>query len=135
MRSGGPRSDGSQPGTDPGAFLGGFVMQEIQRYRAPSGLSPTDTRRLGRSLARIQAETALDVAQVDRVAEIQTVRAEAIAQVGAHAMQSVALLSQLEQQLALTVPMASGRLQAIADMTALGVADVVADTTWKVKRC
>ena len=42
-------------------------------------------------------------------------------------------LSQLEQQLAGLVPMATGRLQALGDMAALGMADVVSDTVRKVR--
>jgi hypothetical protein len=44
------------------------------------------------------------------------------------------MVSQFEAQLGQVCPMAVSRLQGIADMTALGIAEVVADTVRKVGR-
>jgi hypothetical protein len=71
---------------------------------------------------------------VEAEAEVQVATVDAMSYVGRRAMQDVALVSQLEQQLALAVPMASGRLAAIADVTALALTDVVADTARKLRR-
>jgi hypothetical protein len=49
-------------------------------------------------------------------------------------MQDAALLSSLEQQLALSVPAASGRLAAIADVAAFALTEVVADTPSMLRR-
>jgi hypothetical protein len=70
----------------------------------------------------LEAETDLQAATVD-----------ALSYVSRRALQDVALLSQMEQQLATTVPMASGRLAAIADITAMGLSSVVADTAHKLR--
>ena len=43
------------------------------------------------------------------------------------------MLSQLEHQLANLVPLAASRLQAIADMTCLAVAEVVGDTLHRLR--
>jgi hypothetical protein len=48
-------------------------------------------------------------------------------------MHDVTMLSQLEVQLSAVVPSATPRLQGIGDITALAMADVVAETIRKVK--
>ncbi|CAN0307462.1 unnamed protein product, partial [Phaeothamnion confervicola] len=69
-----------------------------------------------------------DIARVNATARVQAEKAHAVGYVGSQGMQAVALVSQQESQLAQLVPLATGRLQAIADMTALGIAEVVATT-------
>lgn len=99
------------------------------------GLLPRDARTTGRGLSHLRGQSALDVARVDAVAELQAVKVEAVAQVAGRALQATALAAQLEQQLSQAVPLAAGRLQAIGDMAALQTIDIVADTAWKLKRC
>jgi hypothetical protein len=70
---------------------------------------------------RIEARGDLRLAQIDTEAEVMAGKADAINYVGWRALQNVALLSQMEQQLAQAVTLASGRLAAIADMTALAM--------------
>ena len=48
-------------------------------------------------------------------------------------MQANALVSQLEGQLAQLVPLATTRLQAIGDMTALATVEIVQDTVRRIK--
>ena len=90
-------------------------------------------RSTGRALGRIDGQTQLGLAQIDQAAELQSRRVDAIGYVGKRALHEVAMLSQLEQQLSALVPMATGRLQALGDMAALGMADVVSDTVRKVR--
>ena len=91
-------------------------------------------RRRSRAVARVDAGNEVRLARLDAEAEVQAAPADAVTYVGRRAMQDVALLSQLEQQLALAVPMASGRLAAIADVAALALTDVVADTARRLRR-
>ena len=49
-------------------------------------------------------------------------------------MQTVAMVSQLEGQLGMACPLAVSRLQGIADMTALSLAEVVSDAARKMGR-
>lgn len=105
-------------------------MSTIQPYRP----SPIEARRISRGLSRLAVETGLAVAGVEARAEIDAAVIDGIAYVGQRAMQDVALLTQLEQQLAAAVPLAASRLQAIGDMTALGMADVVAGTARRLGR-
>lgn len=112
------------------------MSMELSRYTPRSlALSPSDARRVGRGLSRLEGQSSLDVARIDHVAELQIAKVEAVAQIGVRAQQSVALVTQMEQQLTQTVPLAASRLQAIGDLTALALAEVVADTTWKLKKC
>ena len=58
---------------------------------------------------------------------------DGIATIGATAMRNVAMVSQLEQQLAQAVPLATSRLQAIGDMTAFAMADAVSSSARRIR--
>ena len=107
-------------------------MSELSLYRA-GGLGLRESRRVARDLDRLDAQGHVQIAVIDHQADLQAARVQAIGYVGKRAMHEVALLSQLEGQLAALVPMATGRLQALGDMAALGMADVVSDTVRKVR--
>lgn len=66
---------------------------------------------------------------------MQLAKTDAVTQVGGRALQRVAMLSQLEQQLAQSVPIAATRLQGIADLTTMGVGEVVLDSVYRLRRC
>lgn len=68
------------------------------------------------------------MAVLEARARIEAARAQAIGYVGQQAMQAVAMVSQMEGQLAQLCPLATTRLQGIADMTAFSIAQVVGDT-------
>lgn len=98
-------------------------MSNLQSYE-PFGPSA----RVGRALTRINSGTDVAVARLRAGAEIEAARIDGVASVAAKALHDVALLSQIEQSLALAVPHASGRLAAIADLAAVSMAGVVADS-------
>lgn len=108
-------------------------MAEIMPYESRSLMRRSDSRQLNRNLVNLSAGVTMETARIEAAAQLQSVRAEAVNYVGKRAMQQVAMMSQLEQQLALMAPMASGRLQAIGDMTALSVAEVVSDTLRRMR--
>jgi hypothetical protein len=93
-----------------------------------------ESRYAGRALARLDSQTEFGIAEIESTAEMQATRVMAVAYVGKRAMHEVAMISQLEQQLAAVVPMATSRLQAIGDIVALQTAEVVADTVRQVGR-
>lgn len=109
-------------------------MTSLDLYR-DAALSRMDSRRAGRSLARMDGHTVLSLARIDQVTDLALAKTDSVAHVGGHAMQRVAMLSQLEQQLAQTVPLAASRLQGIADLTTMGVGEVVVDTIHRMRRC
>jgi hypothetical protein len=98
------------------------------------GMARRGSRPAGRALSRLDDQTEVGIALIESQAELQATRVMAVSYVGKRAMHEVAMVSQLEQQLATLVPMATGRLQAIGDMVALSAADVVADTVRRVHR-
>ena len=108
-------------------------MGSIERYGSP-GLTRFEQRSSGRAMARLESSTEIGLANIEVQATLQVAKADAVAYVGRAGMQAVAMVSQFEQQLGQMCPMAVTRLQGIADMTALGVAEVVADTVRKVSR-
>lgn len=108
-------------------------MSNIEQYRTTS-VTRGISRQVGRSLARIEGNTSLDIARVEARADIQNAQVEAMAAVTQRGLQGVAFISQVEQQLSQTVPLAASRLQGIADIGALGISQVVMDTANKLRR-
>ncbi len=96
-------------------------MSSIQRFTPPN-------ERVTRALSRLSDDTSVTTARTMARAELEAVKVDAVATVAAKAMSDVALLSQMEQSLAQTVPHASGRLATIADLAAISMAEVVAST-------
>jgi hypothetical protein len=91
-------------------------------------------RRVGRELARLDADARLSIAHVEQEANVQTARVHGLGYVGKQALHEAAILSETEQQLCRLVPEAAGRLTAIADMTALGLAEIVTETAHRLGR-
>lgn len=92
------------------------------------------SRQTARDLAAINHSADVVSARVAAAGEIQQARVDAVARTGAYAMQQVALLAQMQQQLALAAPAASGDLDFIKSMTTVGIGQVVADTGRAVNR-
>jgi hypothetical protein len=93
-------------------------------------------RSVGRSLAHIDNQTTVELAKIEQVAELQVARLHGLTFVGSQAMHGVAMVSQLEGQLAQLIPLATTRLQGVADVYAFCVAQVVVDTLHRMSgRC
>lgn len=88
----------------------------------------------GRAVARLQAQTQLGMARIAQQAALQVTRVEAVACVCRRGLFEAALVTQCEQSLAALVPLAAGRLQAIADVATLSIAEVISDTVRRVIR-
>lgn len=101
---------------------------------AASGAIERQSRYAGRTLSRLDTQTDIEVAKIDQAAEIQATRASAVGYVAKRAMQEVAMLSQMEAQLSMLVPLAVSRLQAIGDIAAMSQAEVVSQTVRRVLR-
>ncbi len=69
-----------------------------------TGVARRESRYSGRALARIDSQTELGLAEIESQAELQAARVMAVGYVGKRAMHEVAMISQLEQQLATLVP-------------------------------
>jgi hypothetical protein len=92
-----------------------------------------EDRRVGRELAKLDAQSRLALAHVEASADVQVARVHRLAYVGKQALHAAALVSEVEQQLCRVVPEASGRLTAIGDITALGLAEIVTDSVRQVR--
>jgi hypothetical protein len=98
-----------------------------------NGLAPL-SRGAGRALAHLSDQTVVAVATVQaRVVHEEAVM-DGIAQLGSRALQHVAMVTQLEQQLTQLVPLAASRLEAIGTVTALAMATELSDTARKLSR-
>jgi hypothetical protein len=106
------------------------VSSSIEQYRGGTGVS----RRTGRTLSQIESRTCTEIARVEGRADIQAAQVDAMAAVTQRGLQGVAFISQVEGQLGQTVPLAVSRLQAVADIGALGVGQIVMDTANKLRR-
>lgn len=81
--------------------------------------------RANREISRIVDRTEIAVITTAAAATVEHARLDAIDEVAARGLQGVALVTQLEQQLAQAVPLAASRLQAIGDMHALATAQEI----------
>ncbi len=95
-------------------------------------LSKREERTLGRQFSRLEQHRAVGMARIETQAQMESAKVHAIGYVGQQAMQAVTMVSQMEGQLGAACPLAVTRLQGIADMTALSIAQVVADTARKI---
>ena len=91
-------------------------------------------RHVARDLARIEGHTSVQIAWAQGEADVQAAQVDAVAAVAQRAMQGVAFVSQIELQLGQAVPLAVTRLQAIGDLAALSMGQVVTDTVTKLRR-
>jgi hypothetical protein len=90
--------------------------------------------RQSRALGRLDDRTDLAVAEIQANTDLQIARVQAVGYVAQQGMQVVAMASQMEANLATLVPAAVSRLQAIGDLMALEVADVVSQTVRRIGR-
>ena len=97
-------------------------------------LARREDRALGRQLARMEQHSAVGMARIELQAQLESTKAHAVGYVGQQAMQAVTMVSQMEGQLGQACPLAVTRLQGIADMTALSIAQVVADSARRIGR-
>ncbi|MBN7550305.1 hypothetical protein DDJ91_12575 [Mycobacteroides abscessus] len=91
-------------------------------------------RRVHREVALIEANLAVRQTAVDAAGELQRAKLGAIASAGGYAIQQAAIVSQIQQQLALACPTASGDLDVLKTLTVMGMGQVVVDTAAKVNR-
>jgi hypothetical protein len=108
-------------------------MSNIVPASSTALVASRQSRYTGKALARLDSHTEIEMAKIESTAELQVGRVMALTYVGKRAMHEVAMLSQLEQQLATLVPMATSRLQAIGDIVALEAADLVADSVRRLR--
>ena len=97
-----------------------------------TGISKREDRILGRHLGRLDQQKTMGLARLEVQAQLESAKAHAVGYVGQQAMQAVTMVSQMEGQLGQACPLAVTRLQGIADMTALSIAQVVADLPRKL---
>lgn len=105
-------------------------MSNIQPYH---GGGAQVSRRANRALDGLSDQTVVQVAKVQQRALVQSAKADAVAYVGATALQHVAMVSQLEGNLAQLVPLATTRLEAVANSVALALAEVVVETASRMR--
>lgn len=109
-------------------------MSELMRYSQPGEISTRAERRVSKSISRIAERSVVRSAQIEAEARAQEDKLDAIARVGARALNNTALLSELEVSLARVVPAATSRLESIADIATLASAQVMMDAAQKLGR-
>lgn len=92
------------------------------------------SRAAGRAMDRINAGASVTVARVNARADVQASKVDAASGVTQRALQGAAYVTQVEQQLAQAVPLAASRLQAIGDIGALGLTQLVMGTINELHR-
>lgn len=90
-------------------------------------------RAMSRELEGLERSQQLAVARIESQAQIEATRVHAVGYIGQQAMHAVTMVSQLEGQLAQLCPLATTRLQGIADITAFALAQVVSDSVRRLR--
>jgi len=106
-------------------------MSQIQPYGP--GASPAAFSRQSREIARVVNRSEVAVIKTAAAAHEADARLDAIDHIAGRAMQGVAMVGQLEQQLAQLVPLGTSRLQAVSDMHALLSVNELADFRRRLK--
>jgi hypothetical protein len=117
-------------------------MSSLEPYypNLPLTASPLDVfgsrvnRQARRGLAAVDANTVVRRAHIDAEADLVKEKIDAIAGVGGYALQRAALVNQMQQQLALACPAASGDLDFIKSLTMMGIGQTVTDAARIVGR-
>jgi hypothetical protein len=99
---------------------------------AGTGISKREDRALGRHQGRLDQQKTMGLARLEVQTQMEAAKAHAVGYIGQQAMQAVTMVSQMEGQLGQACPLAVTRLQGIADMTALTIAQVIADSARKL---
>jgi hypothetical protein len=86
-----------------------------------------------RMLDRVDRETDLKLALVQREVETEAAKVDGALRVAGKAAQGVAVLSQMEQQLTEMVPMATSRVAFVVDRTVLEIGEMVSDTCYRLR--
>jgi hypothetical protein len=86
-----------------------------------------DSRRAARQISRYQANAEVRIASTDTETDVSIAKVESATAVTGSAMMSVTRLEVAIKNLEMQAPGVAGRLQMLADMHALNVADVMAD--------
>jgi len=110
-------------------------MTDLDTIRHGRQVNRQTSRQVGRELGRLDGTTTLQVARVEAQADVQAAQVNAVAAVAQRAMQGVAFVSQVEQQLGQAVPLSVTRLQAIGDVAALAMTQVVMRTAETPRTC
>lgn len=103
-------------------------MRDIDWARRQLPAKVTD-----RALIQLDTQTMLRGRSAQATGDLQAVKVDAVAQVAQRAMQCVAFTSQVEQQLGQVVPLSVTRLQAIGDLAALAMGEIITDTVTKLR--
>lgn len=93
-----------------------------------------EVKTTSRQLARLELRAREQLATIEVQADLQAARVHGLAYVTKVALQGAALISEVEGQLGQLIPDARGRLQGIADIGCLGMAELVSETTRQVSR-
>lgn len=96
-------------------------MNELTPFRPPGGLQ----RKVERQLTEITVDTGLRQARIQAQTEIESARLSATAMVAQRAMQEVAMLTKMENELSASVPSAQARILGLGEMAAIAMGGIV----------
>lgn len=115
-------------------------MNEVQQYGSSRQLGTyasggyTPSRALGKQLSRMEGTAMIRAVETDIEARMSALKLSAVASLGSSAQQQVAMLTQMEMELAKASPAASGRLDMLGTVTSLAMTEIVTDAAAKLRR-
>lgn len=111
-------------------------MSDLALYQGGygSGLSRRESGRAAREIARGSASVAMRESRIENETDVTIAKGDSLTAVGAHAMTDVTRITKLQEQLEQQCPAASGRVNALADSLAYGMADLFMDHERRLRR-
>lgn len=108
-------------------------MSELARFQS-SDLLPSDVRRTGRAISRLQSRSQVRLSSIEAQVEESITKADGYTAASGSASADVVRLAQLQKQLELVAPEASGRLALIAEDHAFAMVDILGDLRRDLRR-
>lgn len=114
--------------------LAQYQSQPLEVYDRPTRLSRGEERRHGRSMVRMERHAEMRTLEADLVAEVGRVKVQAVASVANAAMTAQALVSARQRQLVDAEPSAAFAVAHIANSVTFALGSLVDDTCQRVTR-
>lgn len=106
---------------------------ELSRY-VPGTLTRAQMKVERRELAQMDAELRLELGRVERVAQLDEERIRSVEWLGQVAMNAAARLSMHEARLAQAMPSCLPRVNGMANIAVLSIAEILQDSARRVSR-
>jgi hypothetical protein len=109
-------------------------MSEPMLYQGAVAPLLRDSKRAGREISRMEADTQTRLARVDKETDAAIAKGHSLSSVVAYAMTDVGQVAQVRTQVEMVAPEASGHLAALANLHGAGEMELASDHKLRLRR-